>query len=112
MPEVLGDAGVYFDPESVDDIVKSLEKLIHNPSLREELAHRAYSQSQCFGWEQCAEKTFSFLAEIARAYKKCRADASCTLLSLLKLGNETNPPIAQHGDHRSCRYPRPHPAKR
>ncbi len=72
MPEVLGDAGVFFDPESVDDTVKSLEKLIHNPSLREELAHRAYSQSQRFSWEQCAEKTFSFLAEIARAYKKAK----------------------------------------
>jgi glycosyltransferase involved in cell wall biosynthesis len=72
MPEVLEDAGVYFDPESVDEIVNSLEKLIHNPSLRQELAHHAYSQSQCFSWEQCAEKTFSFLAETAHAYKKAK----------------------------------------
>ncbi len=48
MPEVLGDAGVYFDPESVDDIAHAVAKLIHSPFLREELAHRAYSRSQRF----------------------------------------------------------------
>ena len=34
MPEALGDAGVYFDPEIVDDIARALRELIDSHTLR------------------------------------------------------------------------------
>ena len=66
MPEVLEDAGVYFDPESVAEIASALEKLIHDPALRQDLAERAYLKSQAFDWKRCAEETFEFLASFCK----------------------------------------------
>lgn len=66
MLEVLEDAGVYFEPESVDEIASTLEKLIRDPALREDLAERAYLKSQAFDWKRCAEETFEFLASFCK----------------------------------------------
>ena len=65
MPEVLGDAGVYFDPESPADIAAALRRLIDSPSLRAELAQRSYERVHMFSWSRCAGETFGFLASVA-----------------------------------------------
>jgi glycosyltransferase involved in cell wall biosynthesis len=65
MPEVLGDAGAYFDPESPDEIAAALELMIHNPDLRMEMAGDAYRRSEKYSWEECADKTLSFIARVA-----------------------------------------------
>ena len=41
MPEVLGDAGVYFEPESVNSIVQALEGLLLSNVKRAELPRKA-----------------------------------------------------------------------
>ncbi len=66
MPEVLGPAGVYFDPEQPEEITASLQLLLDEPKLREECAHQAYQQAQQYSWERCARETFSFLADVAQ----------------------------------------------
>ena len=65
MPEVLGDAGVYFDPESPIDIARALHELIDSAELREQLARRSYERVQMFSWSRCAGETFGFLARVA-----------------------------------------------
>jgi glycosyltransferase involved in cell wall biosynthesis len=65
MPEVLGDAGVYFDPERPEAIAEALSKLIENPSLRRHLADAAYKSAQSYSWELCARETFTFIAKVA-----------------------------------------------
>ena len=65
MPEVLGDAGVYFDPENSTDLIKALYELISSPDLRAEIADRSYTKVHQYSWERCADSTFRFLAEIA-----------------------------------------------
>ena len=64
LPEVLGDAGVYFDPEDSSDIAGALRKLIDSPDLRARLASAAYKRALTFSWQQCANETFEFLAKI------------------------------------------------
>lgn len=66
MPEVLGDAGVYFDPESPRDVARALRELIDSPSLRAELARCSFDRVQMFSWSRCASETFGFLARVAR----------------------------------------------
>jgi glycosyltransferase involved in cell wall biosynthesis len=68
MPEVLGDAGVYFDPEKPDEIANALERLILGPALRAPLAQAAYERAQTYSWERCAHDTFAFLAQVARYF--------------------------------------------
>jgi glycosyltransferase involved in cell wall biosynthesis len=67
MREVLGEAGVYFDPEDPESIAKAIRELIESPNLRTEKAQMAYERAQRYSWGRCADETFSFLAAVARA---------------------------------------------
>ena len=67
MPEILGDAGVYFDPESPTEIAEAIQTLIENPVLREAMARAAHDRAQRYSWDRCAKETFSLLARIATA---------------------------------------------
>ena len=66
MPEILGEAGVYFDPEDANSIARALRQLIESPDLRAQLAQAAFDRAQAFSWKRCADETFEFLARIAR----------------------------------------------
>ena len=68
MPEVLGDAGVYFDPTKPTEIATAIEALVSSPELRSINATNSYERVQQFSWQHCAEETFSFLAQIAQQY--------------------------------------------
>lgn len=65
MPEVLGDAGVYFNPEDPNDIARALSELIDSSDLRVRFAQAAFVRAKQYSWKQSADKTFDFLAEIA-----------------------------------------------
>lgn len=62
MPEVLEDAGVYFDPEKAESIADAVGILIENDELREKCAIRAKVLSGHYSWERCAKETWSFLS--------------------------------------------------
>ena len=66
MPEVLGDEGVYFDPEQPEDIASALRRLMEDADLRERSAWSAYERAQSFSWERCARETFSLLSDVAQ----------------------------------------------
>lgn len=67
MPEILGDAGVYFNPEQSDSIYRAIEQLVISPSLRAVKAQMAFDRAQLYSWRQCARETFTFLATVAEA---------------------------------------------
>ena len=69
MPEVLGDAGVYFEPESVNSIVQALEGLLLSNVKRAELARKAVMKSQNFNWQTCALETWTFIVYTFETYK-------------------------------------------
>ena len=64
MPEVLRDAGKYFNPEQPDSIAASLKLLLDDESLRQKLGSKAQMLSQNYSWERCANDTFSFLQKV------------------------------------------------
>lgn len=66
MPEILGEAGVYFDPENSGDIARALRELIDFPDLRTKLAQAAFDKAQMYSWERCANETFCFIADVAK----------------------------------------------
>lgn len=70
MPEVLGDAGVYFDPENSEDIALALGKLIASPELRAEKAKASYSAALVYDWKRCADETFEFLSLVAGGFRQ------------------------------------------
>lgn len=61
MPEILKDAGIYFDPEKPLEIASVLRKLILSPDLRYQLALKGHKLAQQYSWDRSANETFSFL---------------------------------------------------
>jgi len=65
MPEILQEAGIYFDPDIPDSIAEALRRLFHNDDLRAKLATSAWRKGRSYSWARCACETFGFIAEIA-----------------------------------------------
>jgi glycosyltransferase involved in cell wall biosynthesis len=70
MPEMLGNSGVYFDPEQPDDIARALYELIESPKLRTEFSQASYNRAQQYSWQRCADETFGLLTAIMQQQKK------------------------------------------
>lgn len=70
MPEVLNDAGVYFDPEKPADIANALASLIENATLRGQCSWTAYGYAKGYSWERCARETFSYLTKVAHRVRQ------------------------------------------
>lgn len=64
LPEVVGNAGIYFDPFNVDEIKNAIDQLMTDASLRTDLIEKGYQQKTNFRWEESAEK-------IVKAYHVC-----------------------------------------
>ena len=65
MPEMLGPAGTYFNPEDPIDIARAIRLLAESPDLRTKSARAGYERAGAFSWERCARETFSVLADAA-----------------------------------------------
>lgn len=57
LPEVGGDAALYFDPNSEDEIRDTIAKLIYNPSLKKELTERGFNRIKLFSWDRTSLET-------------------------------------------------------
>ncbi|MEL7067983.1 MAG: glycosyltransferase family 1 protein [Cyanobacteria bacterium J06581_3] len=57
IPEVVGDAGILFDPKAVNDLADILAYLLDSQGEREKLINRGYKQAQKFSWSITAEQT-------------------------------------------------------
>jgi glycosyltransferase involved in cell wall biosynthesis len=66
MPEVLQDAGIYFDPEKVEQITNALKELLDDHLKRQSIAEKAYKASTNYSWESCARETFVYLSSFAK----------------------------------------------
>jgi glycosyltransferase involved in cell wall biosynthesis len=55
LPEVVGDAGVYFDPYSVDDIVNAVSTLLGDRQQRTLAAAASLERAATFNWKQRAK---------------------------------------------------------
>ena len=64
MPEVLGEAGLYFDPENPVEIAQTLRKYLDSSALRSQKLKASVKRSQQYTWEKCANETFAFLSKI------------------------------------------------
>jgi glycosyltransferase involved in cell wall biosynthesis len=66
LPEAGGDAALYVDPESVDDIAKKMTRLINDENLRKELIEKGKKQVAKFSWEKTAKETLAVLEELGK----------------------------------------------
>ena len=57
IPEVVGNAGCYFDPHSTDSISSAIERVVFSSCVKEELVANGAARVALFSWEKCVEKT-------------------------------------------------------
>jgi glycosyltransferase involved in cell wall biosynthesis len=64
IPEVGGDACIYFDPHSPEQLTAQIEKLLADDGLRQELREKGFWRFRQFSWRRTAEETL-------RVYECC-----------------------------------------
>ncbi|MEJ2303266.1 MAG: glycosyltransferase family 1 protein, partial [Anaerolineales bacterium] len=57
LPEVAGEAAIYFDPAGPDKIAEALAKALNNAPLLEGLKARGLEQARKFTWRRTARQT-------------------------------------------------------
>ena len=63
LPEVAGEAALYFDPVDVNDMADAIFRVLHDPALQQELIRRGREQSKQFTWERAAKSTIEVYRE-------------------------------------------------
>jgi glycosyltransferase involved in cell wall biosynthesis len=57
LPEVAGDAALFFDPTSVDAISDGLDRILRDPGLQADLRDRGLRRANQFSWGRTAKET-------------------------------------------------------
>ncbi len=63
LPEACGDAALYCDPMSVDDIAAQIVNISRDETLRLELVQKGLQRARKFTWEAAAQKTAEVIDE-------------------------------------------------
>lgn len=59
MPEVIGDAAIFFNPLSLEDMVMAIEKVVYNTECRSDLINKGQIHREQFTWKNCAQRTLT-----------------------------------------------------
>jgi glycosyltransferase involved in cell wall biosynthesis len=59
IPEVVGNAGEYFNPSDVDSVRMAIERVLQSSERREELVRAGLLKCAEYSWARCAEETFA-----------------------------------------------------
>lgn len=70
MQELLGDGGLYFDPEDPNELASQVGRMMKDSELRALSAQMAYERAGAFSWERCADATFNFLAAVLEKHRE------------------------------------------
>jgi len=63
LPEVVGDAGIYVNPEDPRMVADSIKRVLGDEKLRENLISKGYERAKLFSWQKAARETLKVLRE-------------------------------------------------
>lgn len=66
LPEIAGDAAVYFDPKEAVSIRDAVSRVIYDEVLREKMIAVGRERLARFSWEKCADETASVYGSLLR----------------------------------------------
>jgi len=67
LPEVVADAGVYFNPFDASAIANAIVEMVENDALRAHLSENALARAHTFTWRRAARLTLQHLEGLLRA---------------------------------------------
>jgi glycosyltransferase involved in cell wall biosynthesis len=65
MPEIIAQAGQYFDPHSTESMTSAIESVVLSSSRTQELIQLGLARHEFFTWERCAQETLSVYRALA-----------------------------------------------
>lgn len=65
LPEVGGEAAVYVNPDSPEEIAAGVARVLEDPDLRERLRAAGLAHAARFTWEETARKTLNIYLQVA-----------------------------------------------
>lgn len=64
IPEVIGDAAIFFDPNNITDMSEKIQFLFNNESEKKKYSKLAIEQSEKFSWKKTADETVKVYEKI------------------------------------------------
>jgi glycosyltransferase involved in cell wall biosynthesis len=65
LPEVVGNAAVLVNPENVFEIMRGLQRVLLDQSVRDKIRQRGYEQAKKFSWDASAQRILAVYKEVA-----------------------------------------------
>jgi glycosyltransferase involved in cell wall biosynthesis len=72
LPEICGDAAIFFDPEDIGQISTAMERLYIDNTLRDDLVHRGLERARYFSWQRAAQQTLVVFREALTEWKQAK----------------------------------------
>jgi glycosyltransferase involved in cell wall biosynthesis len=64
LPEILGEAALYFNPEDKNEMVEKIGRLLDDQELRQSLINKGLERVKKFSWWECANETLNVYKQI------------------------------------------------
>jgi len=65
LPEIVGDAGLLFNPYEVDELTVAIWRLLNDSELRASLAEKGIKRAANFSWDKAAQETLKLYRSLA-----------------------------------------------
>lgn len=66
LPEIFGQAAVYFADNQMDSAIMAIDQLLNNPSQRQQIVQRGFEQIKLYSWATCAEQTLAIYRQLLK----------------------------------------------
>ena len=64
IPEVVGDAAEFFDPDDSASIAHSIERVLASAELRKTLIEKGHQRQKLYNWQRCADETLEVYRKV------------------------------------------------
>ncbi|MFC1701032.1 glycosyltransferase family 4 protein [Patescibacteria group bacterium] len=58
LPEILGDAAIYFDPKDINDIINKIKQVLYSQDMRKKLISSGYNRIEKYSWLKMSKKIY------------------------------------------------------
>lgn len=65
IPEVVGNAGEFFDPHDVESMRLAIERVLASDEIKNSLIAKGRERLKCFSWDKCASETLDVYRSLA-----------------------------------------------
>ena len=63
-PEIAKDAGIYFNPNSIEDMANKMNLMLEDTDLKSDITNKGISRLTEFSWNKCAERHMNIYRSI------------------------------------------------